>query len=160
MRVALGLGCVLAAMTLAAQAAHTWRDQAAARHPSLRPLLQAGCQVLGCVVGPVRAIESLTVESSALLRVEQSSLYQLTVSLRNRSTLDLAVPALELSMTDSQGRLLARRVLRAAELGAPQPTLAAGRDLALQATLQTAPQSTPSASAPAVAGYTIELFYP
>jgi hypothetical protein len=150
----------LAALLLVGQAANAWRDQAAARFPGLRPLLVAGCQALGCEVGPARAIESLTVESSALLRIEQSRLYQLTVSLRNRSTLDLAMPALELSLTDAQGRVLSRRVLRAAELGASQPTLGGGRDLALQATLQTAPQSTAAGDAAVVVGYTIELFYP
>ncbi len=160
MRRALGTGCVLAGVLLLAQAAHAWRDQAAARFPGLRPALEAGCRALGCQVGPARAIENLSVESSALLRVEQSTLYQLTVSLRNRASVDLALPALELSLTDAQGRLLSRRVLRATELGAPQPSLAAGRDLALQATLLTAPGATPAADAPAVAGYTIELFYP
>ena len=86
--------------------------------------------------------------------------------MRNRAAIDLAVPALELSLTDAQGRLLSRRVLRAAELGVNQATVAAGRDLALQATLQTAPQSTGEGSGSdergdaVVVGYTIELFYP
>jgi len=92
------------------------------------------------------------VESSGLVRVEKSDIYRLNVALRNRAELEVAVPALELSLTDSQGKLVSRRVLRAAELGVTQATLAAGRDLALQATLQ-------AATAP-VAGYTIELFYP
>jgi len=64
----------------------------------------------------------------------------------------VALPALELALTDAQGQLVARRVLNTAELGVNQATLAAGRELTLQATLQ-------AATAP-VAGYTIELFYP
>jgi Protein of unknown function (DUF3426) len=159
-RAALAAGCLLAALLLAGQAAHAWRDQVAARWPTLRPALVAGCAALGCQVGPLRSIESLSVESTALLRVEQSALYRLSVSLRNRSTLDLALPALELSLTDGQGQLLSRRVLPAAELGVNQPSLAAGRDLTLQATLQTAPQSTDAGNTPVVVGYTIELFYP
>jgi hypothetical protein len=165
-RTALAAGAVVAALLLAIQLVFTYRDLAAARWPGLRPALEAGCQVLGCRVGPAQAIDMLTVESSGLLRVEQSQLYQLTVGLRNRADIDLAVPALELSLTDAQGRLLSRRVLRAAELGVTQPTVAAGRDLALQATLQTAPQSTGDGGESGqggdavVVGYTIELFYP
>ncbi len=72
--------------------------------------------------------------------------------MRNRAPIAVALPALELSLTDGQGTLVARRVLNAAELGVNQATVPAGRDLTLQATLQ-------AATAP-VAGYTIELFYP
>jgi len=159
-RAALASASVCAALLLVAQWVHTYRDSAAARWPGLRPALEAGCQVLGCRVGPAKSIEALTVESSGLLRVEQTRLYQLTVSLRNRAMIDLAVPALELSLTDAQGRLLSRRVLQPAELGVAQPTVGAGRDLALQATLQTAPLSTGADSEELVVGYTIELFYP
>lgn len=37
--------------------------------------------------------------------------YRLSVALRNRAALEVALPALELSLTDSQGQLVARRVL-------------------------------------------------
>ena len=64
----------------------------------------------------------------------------------------MALPALELSLTDTQGKLVARRVLPMSELGVKQATLRAGRELALTTTLQ-------AATVP-VAGYTIEIFYP
>ena len=97
-------------------------------------------------------IDSLVVENSGLVRVEKSNVYRLSVALRNRAALEVALPALELSLTDGQGKLVARRVLSARELGVNQATLGAGREMQLQATLQ-------AATAP-VAGYTIELFYP
>ncbi len=162
-RAALASGVVVAALLLAAQVAITYRDVAAARWPGLRPVLEAGCRPLGCRVGPAQSIDALTVESSGLVRVEQTRLYELTVSLRNRAALDLAVPAVEVSLTDAQGRLLSRRVLQPADLGVALASVAAGRDLALQTTLQTAPLSTPPPgddSEGVVAGYTIELFYP
>lgn len=137
---------------LAAQWLYVWRDQAAARWPVLRPLLAQTCDTLGCRIGPVRSIESLAVESSGLVRVDKSDVYRLGVALRNQGSYDVALPAIELALTDTQGQLIARRVLRAAELGAGSATLAAHGDLALQATIQVA-------AAP-VAGYTIELFYP
>ncbi len=152
-RAALGGLAVLGLLALAAQALLQYRDLAAARFPATRPALELACSALGCSVGPARAINSLAVESSGLVRVEKSSIYKLQVSLRNRAGIDVALPSLDLSLTDVQGRLIARKVLHAAELGAQQATLAAGRELALQATLQA------KAEEP-IAGYTIELFYP
>jgi predicted Zn finger-like uncharacterized protein len=151
-RAGLAVVGVLTALCLAGQAAFEYRDLVAARHAAARPWLERGCALLGCSVGAPHLIDSLAVESSGLVRVERSSLYKLSVAMRNREGFDVAVPALDLRLTDAQGKLLARRVLRAAELGASQVTLVAGRDLALQATLQ--------AAIDPVAGYTIELFYP
>ena len=146
-----GLG-LLSTLTLAAQAVYEYRDSIAARLPAARPALLATCHALGCDIDPAHAIETLGVENSGLVRVEKSSLYRLTVVLRNRAVFDVALPALELTLTDGQGKLVARRVLRPAEMGTSQLTLGAGRDLTLQSTLQMATEP--------VAGYTVELFYP
>ena len=151
-RAALAAAAVLGLLGLALQVAFEYRDLVAARYPGLRPVLEAGCELLACSVGPARIIEGLLVDSSGLVRVEKSNLYRLNVALKNRAALDVALPALELALTDAQGKLVARRVLRPTELGVNQATLGAGRELTLQATLQ-------AATAP-VAGYTIELFYP
>lgn len=151
-RVLLALGMALGALLLAGQWLYVERDQAAARWPALRPLLSQACGVLGCRVEAARALDALTVESSGLVRVEKTDLYRLAVTLRNQRDFEVALPALELSLTDAQGRLLARRVLRASELGAAASTLAAASELAMQATIQVTSEP--------VAGYTIELFYP
>ena len=155
-RAGLASVALLAVAGLVAQVLIEYRDLAAARWPLLRPVLVAFCDVAGCRVDPARSIEGLAVESSGLLRIERSDRYRLSVTLRNRAGIDLALPALDLSLTDSQGKLLARRVLPLTEIGATQPTLPAGRELSLQATLRAAPGS----AGDAVAGYTIELFYP
>jgi Protein of unknown function (DUF3426) len=153
MRSALVTLGVVGTLALLLQAVFTYRDLVVARFPGSRGLIEPMCaQVLGCRIEAARSIESLAVESSGLVRVEKSSVYKLQVALRNRSAIGVAVPALELTLSDSQGKPIARRVLRAAELGVNQTTVAAGRELALQATLQTATEP--------VAGYTIELFYP
>ncbi len=151
-RAALAATAVLATAGLAAQAAYEYREHIAARAPATRAALVAACDVLGCSVGPAHSIDTINVESSGLVRVEKSSIYRLTVVLRNRAAFDAGLPALELALTDGQGKLLARRVLRPAEMGASQLALGAGRDLLLQATLQMATEP--------VAGYTIEIFYP
>lgn len=140
------------------------RDLAAARWPMARAVLKPACALLGCSLDAPRLIDTLSVESSGLLRVEKSDIYRLSVALRNRGSVDVLLPALDLALTDPQGQLVARRVLRTTELGATGSTLAPGKDLVLQATLQaSATASTPGAAVATgggVAGYTIELFYP
>jgi predicted Zn finger-like uncharacterized protein len=151
-RAALAAMAALGALALAAQIAHGFRDQIAARFPAAQPVLEAGCRALGCRVEALRAIDKLAVESSGLVRVEKSRVYKLQVTLRNRGSTALALPAMDLTLSDSAGKPVARRVLRAAELGVNTDTLAAGRELALQATLQAATEP--------IVGYTVELFYP
>jgi len=154
-RAALAAAALLGVLGIAGQIVYEYRDLAAARFPQLRPVLEQACALLGCRVEAARAIDALAVESSGLVRVEKSSLYKLSVALRNRAGIEVALPALELAVTDTGGRLIARKVLLATDLGATQPALGAGRELVLQATLQAAlPDTEP------VAGYTIELFYP
>ena len=158
-RLGLLLVGLLALLGLVAQVSHEYRSLLAAAWPKSRPWLEQACVPLNCKVEAARAIENLAVESSGLVRVEKSSLYRLQVALRNRAGIDLAVPALDVTLTDSQGRLIARKVLRATELGVAQATIAAGRELNLQATLQAAATGAAESVQP-IAGYTIELFYP
>ena len=159
-RLALGAGAGVAALALASQVIFTYRDFAAARWPALQPALAQACAALGCELGAPRFLDGLSVQSSGLSRVEVSDLYRLTLTLRNRADTDLALPAIDLSLTDSQGRLVSRRVLPLSEIaqtpGQPPDRLGAGRELVLQVTLQVA--GAPAAEP--VAGYTIELFYP
>lgn len=146
----------LGLLGLAGQVGYEYRDLVAARYPSARPLLEIACGALGCRVEAARSIDGLSVESSGLVRVEKSSLYRLQVALRNRAGMDLAVPALDITLTDTQGRVISRKVLKLADLGTAQATIAAGQELGVQATLQAQGE----AAAQPFAGYTIELFYP
>jgi predicted Zn finger-like uncharacterized protein len=154
--------CLTAALGLLAQAAYEYRDLVAARFEPGRPLLERACRLLQCSVSAPRVLdaEGVSVESSGLVRIEKTNTYRLNVALRNRAATVVALPALELSLTDAQGKLMARRVLGAADFGVTQNTVAAGRELSLQATMQTAFASSASAPQEIVAGYTIELFYP
>jgi predicted Zn finger-like uncharacterized protein len=154
--------CTLGVVGLLAQGAFEYRDSLAARLEFTRPALAQGCALLRCTVSAPRLLdaEGVSVESSGLVRVEKTNTYKLSVALRNRAATIVALPALELSLTDAQGKLMARRVLRGADFGVTQGTVAAGRDLSLQATMQTAFATANGAPQEAVAGYTIELFYP
>ena len=151
------------ALLLAAQVTLAYRDLAAARFPFTKPVLEGLCAGLGCKVQAARAIESLAVESSGLIRVERTPQYRLQVTLRNRAQLELALPALDVTFTDSRGEVIARKVLLPQDLGSTiDPSagshggvVVGGREVTLQGTLQAN-----AATAEGVAGYTVELFYP
>ncbi len=150
-RVGLAAAAVLLGATLLLQLAVAGRDWLAAHVTGTRPLLTAVCNITGCRIEPLKRIAQLSVDSSGLTRMDNQAAYRLSVVLRNRAETAVAVPALDLSLTDGSGQLVARRVLRAAELGLP-PVIEAGQELPLQALLSTGERR--------VSGYTVELFYP
>ena len=78
-------------------------------------------------------------------------------TVRNGATLPLAMPAVELSLLDTQERAVVRRVLMPSEFGAPAVLPArAERSAALALRLSGAE----AASMPPVAGFRIEALYP
>lgn len=150
-RLALGLASLLAALGLAAQVTYAFRDRIAATAPAARPLLQQACAAIGCRIGEYRQIDALSMESSALVRVEGAPVYRLAVTLRNRAAVEVAAPALDLALTDAQGRPIARRVLQMSDLNLPLRSLKPGSELPIQVPLGIGGQ---------VSGYTVEIFYP
>ncbi len=151
-RAALWLIVGLAGITLGWQASLTHHDWLAARWPALAPIVATVCVVGGCSIEAPRRIDSLAVDSSGLVRSGTSPHYRLSLVLRNRDALTLQLPAIDLSLTDAGGGVLARRVLAVTDLGVEAAEIAAGADLAMAATLEV--------NAGPVVGYTIELFYP
>lgn len=150
-RWALGVASLLAGLGLAAQITHAYRDRLAAGSPGLRPLLLQACAAIGCRVGEYRQIEALSVESSALMRVDGAPVYRLAVTLRNRAAVEVAAPALDLVLNDAQGQPVARRVLQMSDLNLPLRSLKPGSELPIQV---------PLGIAGPVSGYTVEIFYP
>jgi predicted exporter len=73
----------------------------------------------------------LAVLASDLQAVPGTAALELDVTLRNRAPYPQALPALELTLTDTRGQVISRRVFMPAEYGAPaQASLAPGADLA------------------------------
>lgn len=142
----------LALMVLSLQVAIEYRDLVAARWTATRPALEALCRWSGCRIEPPRWIDALAVDSSGLVRIEGTQTYRFSVTLHNRAAMALALPSIDLTLTDAQGRVIARRAFLAADLGSTASTVAAGAELPLQATLSIIDRP--------VAGYTIEIFYP
>lgn len=118
-RAALGtLGLLLSALLALQWMVHD-RDRLAALYPGLAPWLEQVCEPLGCRIAAPRRIESVVIDSSTLVR-RLGSFYAFDVVLKNTSDMAIAVPALELSLTDTRDQVIARRVFLPAELpGAP-----------------------------------------
>jgi predicted Zn finger-like uncharacterized protein len=151
-RVGLVAASIVLALTLVVQLMVWQRDVVAAHWKEARSALVTLCGWVDCQVQPLRRVDQLSVASSGLTRIEGSSLHRFNVSLLNRGSTELMLPAIDLSLTDAQGQVIARRVLAASELGVTAAAVAAGAELPLQAMLSTGSRK--------VAGYTIELFYP
>jgi predicted Zn finger-like uncharacterized protein len=153
-RVAMVVVSLLLGLVLLAQVAVHERDSLAARFPAATPLLTALCLPTDCQIGPVRQIESVVIDSSNLVR-RLGSFYSFDFVLKNSARTPVAVPALELSLTDTREAVIARRVFLPDELpGAPQLLPAQG-SLSLSLRLSIAEQGVSSMS-----GYRALVFYP
>lgn len=143
---------------LLVQIAVQFRDAFAAQWPQARPAFDALCEVMGCSIEPLRRLSAISVESSGLTQVEGADAYRLSVTLHNRGQVDIALPSVDLSLTDNSGTLVARRALAPDDFrvmpggGPPRVALAPGGENQLQVLL-TSRQAR-------LSGYTIELFYP
>ena len=173
-RLMLGLASVLLSGLLAIQVLVQHRDKVASLQPGLTPLLQSLCGTWQCEVGPLRQIEAVVIESSSFKKLNADS-YRLSFLIKNTSAVPVAMPSLEVTLTDPQEQAVLRRVLSPVELGAPSARLVAGSDFAGLVVMQVsgendfsaAASSASTAPAPAaragsfrVAGYRVLAFYP
>lgn len=152
MRLAMVLVASLLTLLLAIQAMLHFRDALAAAHPTLRGGLQSVCSLLGCEVRPWRRIEALSLESTSLNPVSSTGGYKLNLTLRNKSTVDLAPPWVELSLTDATGAPFARRVLEPKVLSPRLALVGAESEHTLTFGFSTGNQR--------VSGYSVNIFYP
>lgn len=152
MRAVLGGTAALLSGVLLLQVAHHERDRLAAHWPTSVPVLQAWCELARCRLEPIRAIDQLAIDSSTLQRTAAPDVLRFEAELRNQAAHPVRAPDLELSFTDNQGRLLARRVLPAASLDAPAAGIAADAHWSVRAELRV--RDLP------VTGFSAELFYP
>ena len=164
-RGALGLVCLALVAALLVQLAIGQKDVLAAQEPRLAPLLQATCRALGCEVRPLRRIESLVIDQASFRKTGLDT-YRLAFVFRNTGDAGVEVPALEVTLTDSQDLAVVRRVVLPAQFAAGTVTLAAHAELAGALLLKVAgadQQAVPTlaqAGLPPVASYRILAFYP
>jgi len=124
--------------------------------PGLRPLLVSACAAFGCAVPLPREVEWLSLESSDLQsEPNRPGRYVLLTTLRNRAEHPLALPHLELTLTDAADRPVARRVMPPADW---LPAHAA--DTALEARTSMAIRVDFEIRELMPTGYRIHVFYP
>jgi predicted Zn finger-like uncharacterized protein len=154
MRWSLVLVSLLLLLGLLMQWAVHDRNALAARHPAVHGLLHALCQPVGCTIGPVHRIESVSIDSSNLVR-RLGNFYSFDLVLKNNAPMPVAVPALELSLTDTRDNVIARRVFLPEELpGAPEVLPAQGQvSMSLRLSIADSGVST-------MTGYQALVFYP
>jgi hypothetical protein len=149
-KASLSLLALLLLLMLCAQAVDHFHDAIAAKYPATRQALRLLCEVRACELQPWRRIDALSVESSSLSKAAAGNQYLLALTLHNKADTAVAMPSIELTLTDQAGALLARRILAPADFDAGAPLIAANADLPLKKLLSTGEQS--------VAGYSIEIF--
>jgi predicted Zn finger-like uncharacterized protein len=154
-RMLLTLLATTLAAALAAQLLIHERNRIAQIEPATRPVLVALCALAQCELGPLKQIESIVIDSSTFATVRAEN-YRLEFSLRNTATLDVAMPSIELSLTDAQDQTLVRRVIRPDEFGAPTPALPTDSSWSGALTLNVKLAN----NTDRIAGYRLLAFYP
>ena len=82
----------------------SFRTELLARWPGVRPALAALCVPFQCTAGwPTRA-DLLAVVSSELLAIPGTAALELNAVVRNRGNFRVALPAIEVTLTDTQNR--------------------------------------------------------
>lgn len=153
-RVGWWLLALLLVLALIAQGALWQRSWIAARWPIATPALQALCAPLHCTVSPYQQLSAISISDSQFRATTPGgNTFELALALRNRADLIVAVPHLELTLTDGERRILVRRVLGPADLDAPT-VLAPGASTHIRRTLSVAPLPG------SIANYTVTAFYP
>ncbi|MHA7598853.1 zinc-ribbon and DUF3426 domain-containing protein [Alicycliphilus sp. T452] len=153
-RGALAVAVLALLLVLGLQVAVQERDAIAARGPAAHALMERLCAPLQCTLQAPQRIASVVIDGSSFLKERNdAAAYQLQMSLKNNSALSVAMPALELTLTDARDRAVLRRVLLRNELGAPAE-LAPGATWSATVSLQVAQ------GADQVAGYRLLAFYP
>lgn len=148
------IGAALA-LGLLAQAVVYQRDSIATYQPGLKPLLQALCAPFNCVIAPLRRIESVVIDSATLGKMA-GDVYRWKFTVKNTALIALALPAIELTLTDALDQPVVRRVFLPAQLGATVDTLAAGADWQVSLDLSV----NAAIASDRVAGYRVVAFYP
>lgn len=154
MRALLAGAVMVLAGLLTLQWAMFERNRLVAWKPGWQPTFQAMCGVLGCTLAPVQRIDAIVIDSTALVR-RLGNFYSFDLVLKNTAPISVAVPALELSLTDSGDNVISRRVFLPKELPAVPELLPAGGSVSVSLRLSIAVGD----SLP-MAGYRALVFYP
>ena len=108
-------GSLLLAGLMALQLAVIYRAELMAGAPQTRGALMQLCAVFGCTVGWPTRVDQLAVIGSELQTIPGTDVLELTAVIRNRAEFRQALPAVEVTLTDSLNRPIARKVFTPAD---------------------------------------------
>ena len=157
-RAALWVTSLALIVLLAAQVTVHERDRLAAMDPRLKAPLDAMCAYVGCTVSPLRQIESIVIDGSSFNKLRNGD-YKLSLLLRNSGVVQVAVPALELALTDSRDQTVMRKILSLAELGFASSVLGPGEEWNAAVVIRVSGAAV-NGEVVRVAGYRVLAFYP
>ena len=151
------IAAVFLSLLLFGQLVFHFRTDIAISVPRLQPPLAVLSDVLGTEMPLPRHVEMLSIEASDLqVDQERKQLLALQVTLRNRATYAQAYPVLELTLTDTSDRVVARRLLLPDEYlsaaALAEQAFPASADVDVRLWIETREI--------AAAGYRLYLFYP
>jgi predicted Zn finger-like uncharacterized protein len=138
------------------QALIGWRNDIAARSAQMSTALETLLGPLGLKITPPLDLSVLSIESFELQTGRSANILQMTAILRNQSSHVVGFPAMELTLTDSSGALLSRKVIQV-ESYLDKPLIAA-QGLAGRSEWPLRIALEHDGLAPA--GYSVALFYP
>ena len=103
-------GAALLAVLVLAQLTVAFRAEILEKFPQTRPALSQLCKVFRCTVSwPARG-DLLAVVGTELQSLPGTSAFELTAVVRNRGSMTLALPAIELTLSDTLNRTVVRKV--------------------------------------------------
>ncbi len=106
----LGAACIPLALLAIVQFGLAVRSDALEAWPKLRPMLTRGCHWFGCSVAWPQHAELLTIVGSELAAIPGTDVIELNAAVRSRAPFVMALPAIEVTLTDTQNRTIARKV--------------------------------------------------
>jgi predicted Zn finger-like uncharacterized protein len=107
------IACAPLGLLAAIQFGLTLRTDALETWPSLRPTLVHACAVFGCSVSWPAHGELLTViGSDEVEAVPGTDVFEMDAAVRSRANFTMALPAIEVTLTDNQNRTIARKVFQ------------------------------------------------
>ena len=138
-------GTLLMLLLAIAQLAVIFRSDVLTRWQEARPALSQLCEVFGCTLGWPTQPDQLAVIGSELQSIAGTDVLELTAVIRNRAAFTQALPALEVTLSDTQNRPVARKIFGPADYlaaaGEPRTRidegLAAGADMTIRIHFET-----------------------
>lgn len=146
---------VLLLFSLLLQGVYRERDQLAASYPAVKSALVLICETLTCRISPLQHIDELAIDAATFYQVGQDS-FELRFVVKNKSRFEIALPAIELTLTDLADQPVMRRVFTPADLGVAVQTVASAGEWSATAYLRMQADATDARPQ----GYRLLIFYP